>query len=74
MGSNFSQRKRLAEVMVQPLGHYHGWSLHVTCPSCLDKKVIPITRLLDTYAGHPMQSVVNRLLARSQAAAGRRFS
>ena len=62
MGSNFSQRKRLGEVMQQPLGHYHGWSLAIACPSCRDKKVVPISRLLSTYAGHhPMQSVVNRL-------------
>jgi hypothetical protein len=62
MGSNYSQRKRLAEVMAQPLGHYHGWVLQVVCSACRDKRALPIERLLTTYAGyHPMRSIVNRL-------------
>ena len=62
MGSNFSQRKRLGEVMQQPLGHYHGWRLEIACPSCRDKKAVSIEQLLFRYAGqHPVQSVVNRL-------------
>jgi len=62
MASNFSQRKRLAEVMAQPLGHYYGWVLQVACSACRDKRTLPIERLLATYAGHhPMRSVINRL-------------
>ena len=62
MGSNYSQRKHLAEVMGQPLGHYRGWVLQVACSACRDKRTLSIERLLMTYAGHhPMRSVVTRL-------------
>jgi hypothetical protein len=62
MGSNFSQRKRLAEVMRQPIGHYHGWTLQLFCQPCREQRFVPVTQLLSHYAGHhTMQAVVVRL-------------
>jgi hypothetical protein len=62
MGSNFSQRKRLGEVMRQPLGHYRGWTLLITCQACREQRAVPVSKLLSSYAGHhTMQEIMIRL-------------
>lgn len=62
MGSNFSQRKRLAEVLAQPIGHYQGWWFEIGCQACRDKRLLIVNRLLLSYDNqHSMQSVIGRL-------------
>jgi hypothetical protein len=56
------KRKRLAEVMVQPIGHYRGWCFELGCQACRQKRVLTVERLLFSYAGHhSVQLIVNRL-------------
>jgi hypothetical protein len=54
MGSNFSQLKRLAAVMVQPIGHFQGWRFEIGCDRCREKRTLTVERLLISYAGNQL--------------------